>query len=123
MPTMDVVDWGKHQHELHALVAPMKAAEYGVPIFRVASSGVSQLVERNGTVLCSLAYPGQGEIIAGEMHLASPGRRPLDRYLAPFASALSVALFCWLVGRFVQRRRPSLAVDEGMFAAPKSQSM
>ena len=35
VPTMDVADWGRRQHELHARVAPVRAAEYGVPIFRL----------------------------------------------------------------------------------------
>jgi predicted amidohydrolase len=39
VPTMDVADWGLRQHELHARVAPVRAAEYGIPIFRLASSG------------------------------------------------------------------------------------
>ncbi|MFO1499391.1 MAG: nitrilase-related carbon-nitrogen hydrolase [Verrucomicrobiota bacterium] len=37
VPTMDVADWGEHEHHLHARVAPVRAAEYGIPIFRVAS--------------------------------------------------------------------------------------
>ena len=45
---MDVADWGRHQHELHARVAPVRAAEYGIPIFRLASSGISQGVNRPG---------------------------------------------------------------------------
>ncbi|MGI8966006.1 MAG: nitrilase-related carbon-nitrogen hydrolase, partial [Limisphaerales bacterium] len=44
VPTMDVSDWGNHQHELHTRIAPTRAAEYRIPIFRVASSGISQLV-------------------------------------------------------------------------------
>ncbi|HEY2329723.1 MAG TPA: carbon-nitrogen hydrolase family protein [Verrucomicrobiae bacterium] len=48
VPTMDVEEWGRHQHELHARVAPVRAAEYGIPIFRVASSGISQAVTGGG---------------------------------------------------------------------------
>ena len=48
VPTMDMVDWGQAQHELHARIAPVRATEYGLPIFRVASSGISQLVDRAG---------------------------------------------------------------------------
>src|SRR6202012_354920 len=47
VPTMDVEEWGRHEHKLHALVAPVRAAEYGVPIFRLASSGISQAVVGN----------------------------------------------------------------------------
>ena len=46
VPTMDVVDWGQREHELHARVAPIRSAEYGIPIFRVASSGISQWTDR-----------------------------------------------------------------------------
>jgi apolipoprotein N-acyltransferase len=31
VPTMDVADWGRRQHELHARVAPVRAAEYAFP--------------------------------------------------------------------------------------------
>ena len=61
VPTMDVADWGQHQHELHARVAPMRAAEYGIPIFRVASSGISQGAGRSGHVQSSASFPGDGE--------------------------------------------------------------
>jgi apolipoprotein N-acyltransferase len=59
VPTMDVVDWGKRQHEMHGLVAPIRAAEYGIPIFRVASSGISQAVDRDGRVLAQDKYSGR----------------------------------------------------------------
>ena len=49
VPTMDVVDWGCHEHELQAHVAPVRAAEYGIPVLRVASSGISQFTDRVGT--------------------------------------------------------------------------
>src|ERR1017187_10028485 len=58
VPTMDVVDWGSAQHELHARVAPVRATEYGLPIFRVASSGISQLVDRAGRVTATAPCPG-----------------------------------------------------------------
>ena len=51
VPTMDVEEWGRHQHELHSRVAPVRAAEYGIPIFRVASSGISQAVSWTGNVV------------------------------------------------------------------------
>src|SRR4029077_6618928 len=60
VPTMDVVDWGEGQHELHARVAPVRAAEYGLPIFRLASSGISQAVDRTGNVLAKAPCPGDG---------------------------------------------------------------
>ncbi len=93
VPTMDVEDWGRHQHELHALVAPIRAAEYGVPIFRVASSGFSQAVDATGNTLASAPMPGDGAMIAATLELPKRGKLPLDRFIAP----LSV----WITGGFI----------------------
>ncbi len=83
VPTMDVEDWGRHQHELHSRVAPVRAAEYGIPIFRVASSGISQAVTGGGFVVAQTAIPGIGEIFSAQLRLPMRGALPLDRYLAP----------------------------------------
>ena len=104
VPTMDVMDWGKREHELHARVAPIRAAEYGVPIFRVASSGISQLVLPNGQTAASANFPGQGESLVGTMVLADNGSIPFDRWVAPFASAICASLLVMFVaGRFSRR--------------------
>ena len=89
VPTMDVVEWGKHQHELHSRVAPVRAAEYGVPIFRVASSGISQAVAGGGHVVAQTSIPGSGEIFSAQLRLPMSGSLPLDRYLAPLCVALT----------------------------------
>jgi apolipoprotein N-acyltransferase len=82
VPTMDVQDWGERQHRLHARVAPVRAAEYRVPIFRLCSSGISQAVRADGAVLATAPFPGQGEILAATLRLAEKsGRRPWDRWL------------------------------------------
>jgi apolipoprotein N-acyltransferase len=81
-PTMDVSDWGEQQHRLHSRVVPMRAAEYGIPIFRVCSSGISELVSPTGRVLASAPFPGDGDIIAGQIPLNATPRLPLDRWLA-----------------------------------------
>ncbi|HTH46673.1 MAG TPA: nitrilase-related carbon-nitrogen hydrolase [Candidatus Limnocylindria bacterium] len=84
IPTMDVEQWGKHEHRLNARMAWIRAAEYGVPIFRVASSGISQLVNASGREQVTTAYPGPGEIIAGELRLRGrPAGVPPDAWLAP----------------------------------------
>ncbi len=67
VPTMDVETWGRHQHELHTRVALVRAAEYGIPIFRVASSGISQLVDASGQTVASAPMPGDGAMLAGEL--------------------------------------------------------
>ncbi len=99
VPTMDVVEWGKTEHLLHGRVAPVRAAEYGIPIFRVASSGVSQLVDARGWVAASAAFPGQSAMVAGSLSLKVPGRLPWDRAVA----VLSVFLTAGLIGQLAWR--------------------
>jgi apolipoprotein N-acyltransferase len=104
-PTMDVADWGIHQHELHARIAPMRAAEYGVPVFRLCSSGISQLVLLGGYVSVTAPFMGQGAILNGEMPLPNhAGRMPPDRWLAPLSFVITIALSAWLSIDCVRRR-------------------
>jgi apolipoprotein N-acyltransferase len=108
VPTMDVTDWGRRQHQLHARIGPTRAAEYRLPIFRLASSGISQAIDCAGRVLCSAPFPGDGKIIAANLVLSQSGRRPLDRWLAPMASLLTgIGLIgltaAKMVGRFKRR--------------------
>ncbi len=95
VPTMDVADWGESQHALHARIAPVRAAEYGIPVFRLASSGISQVVDRGGRVLASAPYPGDGALVSGTLSLNGPGHLPLDRWLAPFAVVFTLL---WVAG-------------------------
>ena len=97
-PTMDVRDWGARQHRLHARVAPIRAAEYRIPIFRLCSSGISQAVDRKGRVFASGGFPGQGELITATLQLA-PGAKhlPLDRYLVWLCIAVCVSLLGWYI--------------------------
>lgn len=104
VPTMDVQDWGKEQHDLHARVAPMRSMEYGIPIVRIASSGVSQLTTPGGEVTATAPYPGQHRIIAGDLKLTGPGVVPVDRILAPFACVLTFGLLGFLFLEPVVRR-------------------
>jgi apolipoprotein N-acyltransferase len=96
VPTMDVADWGKRQHELHALVAPVRAAEYRVPIFRLASSGISQAVSGGGNVISSAPFPGEGETLFARFQLPAHGSLPADRFLAPIAVVITGALVLML---------------------------
>jgi apolipoprotein N-acyltransferase len=82
VPTMDIEEWGAHQHEMHARVAPLRAAEYGIPIFRVASSGISQGVDRRGKVMATAPFPGEGEVIFFGARIGEKGMVPPDRLLA-----------------------------------------
>lgn len=92
VPTLDEAGWGLAQHELHGRVAPLRAAEYGVPIVRIASSGISQIVAGDGRVTASAPFSEDIVGIAGEIQLAGTGRRPLDRWLAPACAAGTLLL-------------------------------
>lgn len=103
VPTMDVVDWGSAQHELHARIAPARATEYGLPIFRVASSGISQLVDRAGHVITTAPCPGDGAALGGTLELGGIGSRPLDRWLGPLAVGVTAVA---MIGMFAVGMRP-----------------
>ena len=108
-PTMDVADWGIHQHQLHARIAPMRAAEYAVPVFRLCSSGISQYAGPTGQVLDSAPFPGQGAIISASMRLVDHGRMPQDRWLAPLSVGITIALSAWLAIDCVRHRPKKLS--------------
>lgn len=95
IPTMDVTDWGENQHRLHGRVAPIRAAEYRVPIFRLCSSGFSQLTDRDGRVQASAGFPGQEEIIGGTLSIGGAGRLPFDALLAPLATLVTLLFAAW----------------------------
>jgi len=106
VPTMDVADWGERQHRLHGRVAPVRAAEYGIPIFRLASSGISQVVDRFGRLQAEAPFPGEAAVIHGTLNLNGPGRLPLDRWLAPFCAAVTAGcLLLFFVRSFKQNAR------------------
>ncbi|HEX3889783.1 MAG TPA: carbon-nitrogen hydrolase family protein, partial [Verrucomicrobiae bacterium] len=108
VPTMDVSEWGKHEHELHSRVAPVRAAEYGIPIFRLASSGISQAVSGSGSVVAKTDFDKPAEILSAQLHLPSRGSLPLDRFLAPICTVITVTIliallfFAWKNHRAIQ---------------------
>ena len=95
-PTMDIAEWGEAQHLLHGRVAPMRAAEYAVPVFRVCSSGISQFIDATGRVLSSAPFPGEGAMLTAEIPLPARGRMPPDRWLARLSVAVVAAFIGWL---------------------------
>ena len=112
IPTMDVMDWGVGQHVLHARVTPVRAAEYGIPIFRLASSGISQYADGAGHVVATAPCPGDGAMLAGTVGLANAGRLPLDRWLGPFAAGVTGAgilllLVTQIAAKWLRRRTPA----------------
>jgi apolipoprotein N-acyltransferase len=107
IPTMDITNWGEAQHLLHARVAPMRAAEYEVPIFRLCSSGISEFVDASGRVVSSAPFPGDGAMLAAEIPLPEHGRMPPDRLLARISAGVVAALCGWLAIEGLWRRNPA----------------
>ncbi|MGO8839435.1 MAG: nitrilase-related carbon-nitrogen hydrolase [Limisphaerales bacterium] len=97
VPTMDVEDWGRHEHALHSRVAPVRAAEYGIPIFRLASSGISQAVAGGGQVVAHASFPGSLDILPAQLGLPSRGALPLDRFLAPACTGITAIVLAVLL--------------------------
>lgn len=110
IPTMDVVEWGGRQHRLHARIVPMRAAELGIPIFRLCSSGISQAVEAGGVVTATAPFPGERAVLTGWMNLNRASRLPLDHWLGPLAVVVTAVLaMFFLVAGIVKGRSNSKA--------------
>ena len=62
VPTMDAESWGSVQHDQHAELARIRAAENGRWIFCCATSGVSQIIDPSGHLHARLGAMKQGEI-------------------------------------------------------------
>ena len=109
VPTMDVADWGENQHKMHSRVAPLRAAEYGIPIFRLASSGISQWVDPSGSEIATAPWNGDGAILSAVVEMRGAGRLPFDRWLAPVATGVTVLLILLFAvrRRYAGPREPS----------------
>ena len=108
IPTMDVVEWGERQHRLHARIAPMRAAELGVPIFRLCSSGISQAVEAGGAVTATAPFPGERAVLTAWMNIKNASRLPLDHWLGPIFVVVTFILSAmFAVMGIVKRESPS----------------
>ena len=105
VPTMDVAEWGASQHKLHARVALVRAAEYQLPVFRLASSGISQGVDCDGHQVASAPFPGEGEMLYAELAMPPRGRMPVDHWLAPISVGIA-GLFIVGLGIKTRRKNP-----------------
>lgn len=103
VPAMDVQDWGGYQHRIDARMTAIRAAEYRLWIFRVATSGISQCVSPYGRVVAETSYPGQGEILSTEINSHYwRNRIPADRvygFAAVVATLGIMTALVWLEWR------------------------
>jgi apolipoprotein N-acyltransferase len=97
VPTMDAEDWGRHEHELHTRVAPVRSVEYGIPIFRLASSGISQAVAGYGNVVATAPFPGNVDMLSAKLRLPMRGSLPPDRYVAPLCVGITAVVLVALL--------------------------
>ena len=112
VPTADEIEWGAYEHRLHARIAPVRAAEHRLPVLRVASSGISQLIERDGRVTATAPYPGDLALLSGTLRLGETGRIPPDRLLGRVCAWFSWVLLGWLaIAAFHQRNQSSPAAS------------
>jgi apolipoprotein N-acyltransferase len=91
IPAMDLVEWGAYEHELNARQTKLRAREYGVPVFRLASSGISQYVLPDGRVMATAPFPPNGQPLVSKLRVdpnAEP-RVPFDSWLAPACTILT----------------------------------
>jgi apolipoprotein N-acyltransferase len=115
-PTLDGTEWGAYEHRLHARVGPMRAAEFGIPVIRMAGSGISQIVGRDGTVATEAGFPGQGSTLIGTIGLGVPGRLPFDHWIAPVCTGVAgLVIIFFVVGSALRRKtqrapQPSISV-------------
>jgi predicted amidohydrolase len=111
VPMMDVAEWGAHQHKLHSLIPPARAAEYGIPIFRVASSGISQMVNGNGLVEATAPFPGEEAMLAGTLLFKGKGKLPIDHWLAPISVGMT-GFVVFLLGITAFKNKKNKSVHE-----------
>jgi len=78
-----------------ARIAPMRAAEYHIPILRVASPGVSQLVTPAGRITETKQFPGSAEMLSGVLQLSAPARLPIDRWMVWPALVIAGCIALW----------------------------
>ncbi|RYD35494.1 MAG: hypothetical protein EOP86_08325 [Verrucomicrobiaceae bacterium] len=119
VPTMDAIHWGEAQHRLSAKLASTRAVEYGVPVVRVASSGVSLMLDAAGRTLAEGSVPGRGEIVSAVISLSGHARRPWDRHAAAACSwAAGLLVTLALALSFVDERRRKREARNAKAAAP-----
>ncbi len=103
VPTMDVAEWGDYEHRLHARVGTARATEYGIPVFRLASSGYSQFIAGVCGLRIHAPSPGHGATLYGVFELPRRGEVPLDKRLAPISVAITLTALVYLLGIHLAR--------------------
>ena len=109
VPTKDVMRWGKIQHKQRASITILRAVENHRFIFRLASSGVSQIIDPYGRILKRLAIDKKG-VIFGKVGLMN--RKTIyvrcGYLLAPLCLCITICLVLWNFYKKWKRNRHGL---------------
>lgn len=105
VPAMDRMSWGEKAHRLNARMTRIRAAEYQIPIFRLASSGISQWVLPDGQTALQTPTGNNFNVLAGEITCGAPGQVPLDRYPSWFSAVAAWLALAWAV--FGKKKLPA----------------
>lgn len=95
-PTMDAENWSARQHDQHAELFRMRAAENGRWVFVVATSGVSQIIDPKGHVHVRLDALKQGPISGTMKRETALTIYTRFGWLTPWCM-LAVAGVCWIL--------------------------
>ena len=105
-PVMDAKSWSARQHDQHAELFRIRAAENHRWVFACATSGISQSIDPSGKVHARLGAMEQGVItsVIGKWEYLTPYTR--FGWLTPWV-ALALAAVCW-VGLVVKAVREKM---------------
>lgn len=103
VPTMDAESWSARQHDQHAELARIRAAENGRWMFVVATSGVSQLIDPAGHLHARLGAMKQGTIHGFLMRETGLTFYTRFGWILPWC-ALALAGAAWIFLMFPKRK-------------------
>ncbi|MFC1583035.1 carbon-nitrogen hydrolase family protein, partial [Planctomycetota bacterium] len=89
VPSLDARGWGKRAHDVLASIPPFRARSYGIPVFRVVSSGISQAITPQGVTVNRREFGDMQAIMAWHPKLQQ-GRVPLGHPAAALLAKLSI---------------------------------
>lgn len=110
VPTMDAESWSARQHDQHAELARMRAAENGRWFFVCATSGVSQAIDPRGHLHARLGALEQGNILALAKRESRLTFYTRSGWLLPWC-ALAFAAMCWIWLVIPVRKRPAMGLE------------
>lgn len=105
-PTEDCLDWGRMQHILHASIAPLRAVENHRWLFRVATSGISEIVDPHGRIVRSAG--SESDFINGKIGKSSTLTffSKYGKYFPHFCCGVAAAAVILLILKSLKPKQP-----------------